>query len=229
MSEGAKDVGVGHKGLRKVVRFVGVERGRNPLPPRTEGPLFATLRDSLEVPDERWVSGKAYVDLNGVGKMLLGHMMDGGFFRRHNPIVRHTVLRKRRRLEESGLITPVGVDVHPDPDRPASAYPGLVLEGKGLVTNLPFKLAYEAAERFSELLRQRTPSAGFLKSMMLQRLCSSFASGLGPRDRAQAARPRGVGRQGTDVVRRGRAGGPDGGRTGRTRGDCRGAVTGGGA
>jgi len=48
----------------------------------------------------------------------------------------------------------------------------------GISTNTPFQVAYEKAEEFSTLLQARTRAGGFMKSLMLQRLCSSFASGL---------------------------------------------------
>ena len=47
----------------------------------------------------------------------------------------------------------------------------------GLPTNLPFDLAYQAAEAFTAALQKRTKAAGFMKTMLLQRICSSFASG----------------------------------------------------
>jgi len=56
------------------------------------------------------------------------------------------------------------------------AYPGVHFEGLGLLTNHPFDLAYEAAENFTKALQQRTKAAGFMKSLLLQRICSSFAS-----------------------------------------------------
>jgi len=49
--------------------------------------------------------------------------------------------------------------------------------GSGLQTNLPFDLAYQAAEDFSKSLQKRTKPAGFMKTLLLQRICSSFASG----------------------------------------------------
>jgi superfamily II DNA/RNA helicase len=49
--------------------------------------------------------------------------------------------------------------------------------GLGLLTNHPFDLAYQAAESFTAALQQRTRAAGFMKTLLLQRLCSSFASG----------------------------------------------------
>ena len=83
-----------------------------------------------------------------------------GFFREHNPVVRHTVLRRRQTLEEAGLLERVGVDVHPDPDAPATAYPGVGFNGLGLLTNHPFDLAYQAAEAFTTALKKRTKAAG---------------------------------------------------------------------
>ena len=47
----------------------------------------------------------------------------------------------------------------------------------GLVTSHPFDLAYRAAEAFTDALRQRSKAAGFMKTLLLQRICSSFASG----------------------------------------------------
>jgi hypothetical protein len=80
----------------------------------------------------------------------LGEALALGFLREHNPIVRHTVLRRRRTLEDAGLLERVGVEVHPDPQAPAGTYPGVAFEGLGLVTNHPFDLAYRAAEGFTE-------------------------------------------------------------------------------
>ena len=63
------------------------------------------------------------------------------------------------------------------PNAPASAYRGIGFSGLGLLTNHPFDLAYQAAEAFTEALQQRTKAAGFMKTLLLQRICSSFASG----------------------------------------------------
>ena len=43
---------------------------------------------------------------------------DGVFSQDNNPVVRHTPLRRRRALEEAGLMKPVAVDLHPKPDEP---------------------------------------------------------------------------------------------------------------
>jgi ERCC4-related helicase len=87
------------------------------------------------------------------------------------------VLRRRQTLEDAGLLERIGVDVHPDAEAPTGAYSGVEFSGLGLLTNLPFDLAYRAAEAFTVALQKRTKAAGFMKTMLLQRICSSFASG----------------------------------------------------
>jgi superfamily II DNA/RNA helicase len=100
-----------------------------------------------------------------------------GFYREHNPIVRNTVIRRRQTLEDAGLLEKIGVDIHPDPKGPPANYRGVGFDGLGLLTNLPFDLAYKAAENFTDALKQHTRAAGFMKTLLLQRICSSFASG----------------------------------------------------
>lgn len=150
---------------------------RNPLPPAREHPLFATLRLHLGLPDDRFFTDRGYGSLEFLERQALAEALEPGFLRDNNPIVRHTVLRRRRTLEEQGLLEPVGVEVHPDPDAPPGTYRGVHFEGLGLVTNHPFDLAYQAAEAFTAALRQRSKAAGFMKTLLLQRICSSFASG----------------------------------------------------
>ena len=99
-----------------------------------------------------------------------------GFYKEHNPIIRHTVLRRRKTLEEAGLLERVAVEIHPDPNRATHAYPGLGFEGLGLLTNHPFDLAYQSAENFIAALPNK--AGGFMKTLLLQRICSSFASGI---------------------------------------------------
>ncbi|MDO8724063.1 MAG: helicase-related protein, partial [Syntrophales bacterium] len=110
-------------------------------------------------------------------RQAVGQALEPGFLRERNPIVRHAVLRRRQTLEDAGLLEKVGVDVHPDPDAPQTAYAGVGFNGLGLLTNLPFDLAYQAAEAFTAALNKRTKAAGFMKTLLLQRICSSFASG----------------------------------------------------
>jgi len=150
---------------------------RNPLPPREEDALFATLRLQMGLADQVFFTDRGFGSLGYFEQQAVGEALVPGFLREHNPIVRHTVLRRRQTLEDAGLLERVGVDVHPDPNASATAYSGVGFSGLGLLTNHPFDLAYEAAEAFTEALQKRTKAAGFMKSLLLQRICSSFASG----------------------------------------------------
>jgi superfamily II DNA or RNA helicase len=145
---------------------------RNPLPPGSEDALFATLRLQLGLAEQVFFTDRGFGSLGFLEQQALGQALSPGFLREHNPVVRHTVLRRRQTLEEAGLLEKVGVDIHPDPDAPGIGFSGL-----GLLTNHPFNLAYQAAEAFTAALKKRTKAAGFMKTMLLQRICSSFASG----------------------------------------------------
>lgn len=150
---------------------------RNPLPPAEEDALFATLRLQLGLPDQTFYSERGFGSLGYLEQQAVGQALEPGFLREHNPVVRHTVLRRRQTLEALGLLEKIGVEVHPDPNASATAYTGAEFSGLGLRTNHPFDLAYQAAEAFTAALRKRTKAAGFMKSLLLQRICSSFASG----------------------------------------------------
>ena len=152
---------------------------KTPLPPSTEqDERLSRLRMTLGLDDNHLFSDLPFHDLDIASQMTLEEIAaDKDFFKTNNPILRHTVLRRRDVLEDLGLLERVGVDVHPDPKAPLGSYPGLTLDGIGLMTNLPFNLAYQAAEEFTDLLGQRTKAAGFMKNLLLQRICSSFAAG----------------------------------------------------
>ncbi len=150
---------------------------RCPLPPANADALFANLRLGLELPDKSFFTPRGFGSLSYLEQQAISQALAPGFLRDHNPIVRHTVLRRRQTLEEAGLLERIGVDIYPDPNTSATAYPGIGFSGSGLLTNHPFNLAYQAAESFTEALRRRTRAAGFMKTLLLQRICSSFASG----------------------------------------------------
>ncbi len=150
---------------------------RDPLPPAEEGSLFATMRLNLGISEKDFLCSKGFSSLNPASKLALSDAMDPDFFKRHNPVLRHTVLRRRKTLEDQGLLPKIGVDIHPSLDAEPSSYSGAAFDGLGLLTNHPFDLAYEAAEKFTRLLRKRTRAGGFMKTLLLQRICSSFAAG----------------------------------------------------
>jgi superfamily II DNA or RNA helicase len=150
---------------------------RNPFPPAEEDPLFASLRLQLGVPDNVFFTDRGFGSLEFVAQQSVVQTLEPGFYKHHNPLVRHTVLRRRQTLEEAGLLDRIAVEVHPVPNGGTNHYSGVHFEGLGLLTNHPFNLAYQAAENFTGALQQRTRAAGFMKTMLLQRICSSFASG----------------------------------------------------
>ncbi|MDD5702594.1 MAG: helicase-related protein, partial [Dehalococcoidales bacterium] len=150
---------------------------RNPMPSGNEDALFATLRLQMGLPEFTFFTDRGFGSLGFLEQQTVGQALIPGFLREHNPILRHTVLRRRKTLEEAGLLEKVGVDIHPNPEASATKYEGIGFIGQGLLTNLPFDLAYQAAEEFTTALKKRTRAAGFMKSLLLQRICSSFASG----------------------------------------------------
>lgn len=149
----------------------------NPLPPADEHHIVGQIRDYLAIDPRSFFCAHRFEDLDYmIQNMWLSQCLVPGFFKENNPVLRHTVLRKRKQLENDGLLEKVGVNTHPatrDLARYQSRFVGL-----GIPTNTPFQVAYEKAEEFSKLLQSRTKAGGFMKSLMLQRICSSFASGL---------------------------------------------------
>lgn len=150
---------------------------RTPLPPARECPNVAGIRFQMGIADDSFYCEVPFSSLGWSEQELVQQTLYPGYFKDNNPIVRHTVLRRRDILEEKGLLERIEVRVHPDPNNTLDAYPGQGFNGLGLMTNLPFDLAYQAAKDFTNALSQRTPAAGFIESMLLQRICSSFASG----------------------------------------------------
>jgi hypothetical protein len=78
------------------------------------------------------------------------------------------------------LLTPVGVDVHPEREHASEqrAFDAL-FEGKALRTSENFRQAYGEARAFGKALAKRGKgSGGFMKNLMEQRICSSIHAGL---------------------------------------------------
>jgi len=149
---------------------------RNPLPPAGDHLLFQTLRDELGLTPQQCSSAHDFGVLPYLlQEVQLPEALAEGFFQQHNPLLRHVVLRKRSELEDAGLLEKVGVKTHPLRDQVALYENRFV--SLGISTNRPFEVAYEQAEEFCRLLHSRTGQGGFMKTLMLQRICSSFASG----------------------------------------------------
>lgn len=150
---------------------------RNPLPLAGEHNLFTELRLALGIIDDCFHSNRGFGSLEYLDQHRIGQALAPAFLRENNPVVRHTVLRRRKTLEDAGLLERIGVEIHPDPQAFAGQYGDIAFAGHGLLVNHPFTLAYRAAEHFVEALRRRSKAAFFMKTLILQRICSSFASG----------------------------------------------------
>ena len=149
----------------------------NPLPPASDHPVIQNIREIQGIPSDTFYCSHDFENLDYMVKSIwLSQCLDPEFFKSNNPILRHTVLRKRKQLEEDGLLEKVGVNIHPNRINPGQYQYRFI--DLGIPTNTPFEVAYEQAEKFSQLLQKRTKAGGFMKSLMLQRICSSFASGL---------------------------------------------------
>ncbi len=90
----------------------------NPLPPAEDDLLFSNIRDELSISKRRHSCPHVYEDLGYmVQELWLPSALERDYFRQHNPLVRHVVLRKRKELEEMGLLDRVGVHTHPMPEK----------------------------------------------------------------------------------------------------------------
>lgn len=146
----------------------------NPLPHRDEGDpdnVFRTIRNRQRLRDDEFVLSHGYTQLDAVSTLQLRKTLHNDFFRRNNPLVRHIVLRRRSDLEERGLLPRVGIELHPAEGR---RYPGIPLSGRALSTSHAFDVAYQAAEEYARLRHEASGQGGFIRTLFLQRICSSI-------------------------------------------------------
>ncbi|TQE98702.1 MAG: helicase, partial [Spiribacter salinus] len=150
------EVGSFRRMIQKIRRDLGMKDREFEQPPHTDRTdLDRDTREAIEDELDRTIHGTT-------------------FFQRHNPIVRHVVLRKRQDLEEKGLLQRVGVLLHPDRDRLKDGHLyAAMFEGKALRTGPAFDSAYQAANDFGTAYGRRKQAAGFMTNLMRQRLCSS--------------------------------------------------------
>ncbi|MFC4261122.1 phospholipase D-like domain-containing anti-phage protein [Marinobacter lacisalsi] len=163
---------------------------RSPLPfvDSTQEPrarrLYSAMRQDLGCAHDEWQTSKPFTDLSTDARDDLEEELHRGiagatFFQRENPLVRHIVLRKRTALEDAGLLTKVGVDIHPDAALAKKVHQfNALFEGNALRTSEDFRQAYVEARNFGKALAKRGKGGGFMKNLMEQRICSSIAAGL---------------------------------------------------
>jgi superfamily II DNA or RNA helicase len=163
---------------------------RSPLPlvdasqePRARR-LYSAIRQDLGLTNGEWQTNKPFTELSDDTREILDDELNreisgATFFQRENPFVRHIVLRKRTSLENAGLLTKVGVDVHPERNlaRELQSFNAL-FEAAALRTSEHFREAYREARLFGKALAKRGKGGGFMKNLMEQRICSSIQAGL---------------------------------------------------
>ncbi|WP_204138805.1 phospholipase D-like domain-containing anti-phage protein [Halomicronema sp. CCY15110] len=162
---------------------------RSPLPPLDSSAesdfrrVIHEIRGELGMPPKDFDTAAPIVNLPYAVRDDLEDLLDTEranmrFFQRHNPIVRHVVLRKRKVLEDAGLLEKVGVDLHPNQEkcRDPNTF-AILFQRRALRTDQAFLNAYEAAQTFGRIYGRRA-GAGFMKNLVEQRLCSSCVAGL---------------------------------------------------
>ena len=77
------------------------------MPPAREDAVARDIRLQLNTPDTSFFSSVPYSDLDWVARQALGETLETKYWHRSNPILRHTVLRRRDTLEKQGLIVMV--------------------------------------------------------------------------------------------------------------------------
>lgn len=153
---------------------------RTPLPHAREAAVFRGIREDLEVPEEESFTDRSLADLDDFTRDDLEEVLDRGeiarnlpFIRYHNPLGRHVVLRRRKTLEDVGLMERIAVNIHPRP----SAVTG-IFERSAVRTPHFYDTAYEEVRLFTRAMKTRQAGTGFLGNLMMQRICSSVASGI---------------------------------------------------
>lgn len=153
---------------------------RSPLPHAREAPVFRDIRDDLRVRDDDFFTDKGVADLDYFTRETLEEVLELGeisrrlpFIRYHNPLGRHVVLRRRKTLEDAGLMERIAVNIHPRPSAAAG-----VFERGAVRTPHFYDRAYEEVRLFTRAMKARQKGTGFLGNLMMQRICSSVAAGI---------------------------------------------------
>jgi SNF2 family DNA or RNA helicase len=153
---------------------------RNPLMPNNEHDIYNQLRSSLDISPKKFICGESYSKIITkeplIDSYIKNEVLKSDFFVFHNPIIKHTVLRRRDKLERDGLLPKIGVVIHPNKN---TKYSNIVFDNNSLITNYDFEQAYIGIEKFIDTLvkRTKTKSKGLIRTMLFQRICSSFYSG----------------------------------------------------
>nr|WP_294917476.1 phospholipase D-like domain-containing anti-phage protein [uncultured Neokomagataea sp.] len=153
---------------------------RSPLPHAREAAVFSDIRYDLRIPEDEFFTDKGVSSLEEDTRDTLEEVLEIGeiarglpFMRYHNPLGRHVVLRRRKTLENAGLMERIAVNIHP---RLGEA-PG-IFERNAVRTPHFYDRAYEEVGNFTLAMKARQAGTGFLGNLMMQRICSSIAAGM---------------------------------------------------
>jgi SNF2 family DNA or RNA helicase len=148
---------------------------RNPFPQAEEkSSTFGLFRRLLNIPPKQnIIKGGFYYNLTRHHKSIFKRIIADDFIKNHNPFIRHIVRRERKFLETT---------INPDTGLSYLKPIEVKLFGENQNESLPLSTylfdAYSLAEKFSQLLGQRIQSSGFIKTLLLRRICSSMYAGL---------------------------------------------------
>lgn len=151
---------------------------RCPLPPGNEDNLFYNIRSILNIPDKKFYAGVSLSSNYSIKVLISNHALSQEFFKKNNPLVRHIVLRKRETLEQKGLLEKIGVIIHPTEDDQILVTNEIQFSNFALVTDNFFRQVYNKIEQFIAEIGITHRISGLLKSILYQRICSSYASAL---------------------------------------------------
>jgi len=167
---------------------------RSPLPHAREAAVFRGIREDLKVPEDEFFTDRGLADLDDFTREDLAEVIERGeiarklpFMRYHNPLGRHVVLRRRKTLEGAGLMDRIAVNIHPRPGTSPA-----VFERSAVRTPHFYDRAYEEVQLFTKAMKARQAGTGFLGNLMMQRICSSVASGIATATKMLERRREGV-------------------------------------
>jgi hypothetical protein len=167
---------------------------RSPLPHGRDATIFRYIRQDLGVPEDDFFTDKGVASLDDFTRDDLADVLKQGeiaqnlpFMRYHNPLGRHVVLRRRKTLEDANLMDRIAVNIHPRP----GAAPG-VFEQNAVRTPHFYDQAYEEVRLFTRAMKARQSGTGFLGNLMMQRICSSVASGMATAEKMLSRRRDGL-------------------------------------
>lgn len=146
---------------------------RNPIPKKEESRDFTILRNSIGLKDDEFHLKPEDWDVLNPREQSRIRNLGVDFINRHNPFIRHIVRRTREFLEN---------EIDPETNEPylQKVEVKLLGDNEDDAIRLPTYLqdAYDIAEEFCQLLANRVKGFGFIKTLLLRRVCSSIDAGL---------------------------------------------------